>query len=126
MDKRIMIVDDDPDILIFLRTVFEQQDYEVLTVDSGTDCIDELQRGFKGVILMDLKMPFMDGWDTLRQIIEKQLYKDIIITIISAHGTIEHEKMNGLEGYIYDYITKPFDLQKLIIEINDLTLKRDA
>ncbi len=123
MDKRIMIVDDDPDILVFLRHVFEQQDYEVLTVDSGKDCIEELQHGFKGMVLIDIMMPFMDGWDTIKNIIQKQLHKDIVITIISAHGTVDHEKMKGLESFIYDYVTKPFDLQRLIVQINGLAGK---
>ena len=72
VEKKIMIVDDDPDILVFLRTIFEQNNFEVLTVDSGKDCIAELERGFKGIVLMDLIMPFMDGWDTIKEIIKKQ------------------------------------------------------
>ena len=71
-----MVVDDDPDVLVFLRAVFEQQCYEVLTVDNGSDCIKELKRGFKGIVLMDLMMPFIDGWDTLKEIIKKGLNKE--------------------------------------------------
>ncbi len=108
-----MVVDDDPDILISIRKIFEKEGYEVLTVDTGWDCLKELERGFKGVILMDIMMPFMDGWDTIEQILKKGFTKDVIISILTAKGTPDHEKMRGLEGFIYDYIIKPFDIDKL-------------
>ncbi|MFH1101932.1 MAG: response regulator [Methanobacteriota archaeon] len=118
--KKIMIVDDNPDILVSLRAFFESNDFEVLTVDCGKDCIDELKRGFKGIVLMDLVMPFMDGWDTIREIINRGFDKNIIISIITANGSPDKEKMKGLETYIHDYIPKPFDLEKLINNINEI------
>lgn len=99
-----MIVDDDSDILATLRLIFEKQQFEVLTVDSGNDCIKELEHGFKGIVLMDIMMPFMDGWDTIKEIIDKGLNKDIILLIITAKGSISSEKMKGVESFIYDYI----------------------
>ena len=121
MNKKIMIVDDDSDILLTLRSIFEKQQFEVLTVDSGNDCIKELEHGFKGIVLMDLMMPFMDGWDTIKEIIDKGLNKNIIISIITAKGSISSEKMKDVESFIHDYIPKPFDLEKLISEINSIT-----
>jgi DNA-binding response OmpR family regulator len=113
-----MVVDDDPDILISLRKIFEREGYEVLTVDTGWDCLKELERGFKGIILMDIMMPFMNGWDTIEQILKQGLTEDVIISILTAKGTPDHEKMKGLEGFIYDYITKPFDVNQLIYSIS--------
>lgn len=112
-----MIVDDDPDLLVFLRTLFEHQKYEVLTVDCGNDCIDELERGFKGVILMDLMMPFMDGWTTIREIIKRGYADNVVISIITASGRADPEKMKGLEPYIHDYIQKPFNLHTLLEDV---------
>ncbi|GAG98976.1 unnamed protein product, partial [marine sediment metagenome] len=93
---------------------------EVFTVDSGMDCISEIERGFKGVILMDIMMPFMDGWDTILEIMKRGYTKDIIISILTAKGTPDHDKMRGLESYIYDYIAKPFDVQKLISNVEHM------
>ena len=124
VEKKIMIVDDDPDILVFLRTIFEQNNFEVLTVDSGKDCIAELERGFKGIVLMDLIMPFMDGWDTIKEIIKKGLNKDIVISIITANGSPDQEKMKGVQTYVHDYIPKPFDMNKLITDVNFLTVSK--
>ena len=120
MEKKLMIVDDDPDILITIRRIFENEGFEVYTVDSGMDCIKELEKGFKGVILMDIMMPFMDGWDTIREIIQKGLNKQIIISILTAKGTQDHDKIKGLETYIQDYIAKPFDVTELITNIKSM------
>ncbi|UCD13268.1 MAG: response regulator [Thermoplasmatales archaeon] len=122
MDKKIMVVDDDPDILVSMRTIFERQGYEVFTVDNGSDCIEELEQGFKGIVLMDLIMPFMDGLETLREIIKKRLNKDIVFSIITANGIPDSDKLKGLEQYIYNYIKKPFDLEKLITDINSINV----
>ena len=118
-NKKIMIVDDDPDLLVFLRTLFEQHHFEVLAVDSGMDCLDELKRGFKGVILMDLMMPFMDGWTTIQEIIKQGFEKNIALSIITASGRADPEKMKDLESFIHSYIQKPFDLELLVRDVND-------
>jgi DNA-binding response OmpR family regulator len=120
MEKRIMVVDDDPDILIAIRKIFENEGFEVFTVDSGMDCLKELERGFRGIILMDIMMPFMDGWDTINEIMRKGYSKNVIISILTAKGTPDYEKMRGLESYIHYYITKPFDVRKLITDIRQM------
>jgi DNA-binding response OmpR family regulator len=120
MKKKIMVVDDDPDILIVIRKIFEKQGFEVLTVDSGMDCIKELERGFKGVVLMDIMMPFMDGWDTIEEITKRGYETNVVISILTAKGTPDYEKMKGLESYIHEYITKPFDVEQLILHVKDM------
>jgi len=122
MEKKIMIVDDDPDILIAFRLVFEHEGYEVYTVDSGADCIKEIERGFKGVILIDIMMPFMDGWDTIKEIMKKGLGKNVIISIITAKGCPDNEKMNELKPYIFDYIKKPIDVKELICNVKEMII----
>ena len=112
MKKRIMIVDDDPDILISIRKIFEKEGYEVFTVDSGKDCIHEVENGFKGPILMDIMMPFMDGWDTIEELTKRGLSKNIIVSILTAKD-IPDPDINELKEYIKDYIIKPFEPQEL-------------
>ena len=115
-----MIVDDDPDILIAFRQLFEHEGYEVYTVDSGMDCIKEIERGFKGVVLMDIMMPFMDGWDTIEEITKRGLAKNVVISIITAKGTPDHEKMKGLESFIFDYMAKPVDIKELLSNVRQM------
>ena len=119
MYKKIMIVDDEPDILTSLKTVFKNQDYDVVTVDNGLDCISELERGFKGVILMDIMMPGMDGWQTIREIVKKGLIKNVAIGIITGKGTENHTNREGLSCYIYDYFSKPLNIKDLIQSVEN-------
>lgn len=120
MNKKLMIVDDDPDILITIRKIFEKEGFEVYTVDSGKDCIKEVEKGFKGIILMDIMMPFMDGWDTIDEIKKRGLSKEVIISILTAKGTTDHEKLQGLQDQIHDYIAKPFQVEKLINNVKQM------
>ncbi len=120
MKKKILIVDDDSDILVFLRTFFEKKGFEVLTVDTGFDCIKELECGFNGIVLMDLMMPFMDGWDTIKEIVKKGLSKNVTISIITACESTNSSKMKDIEPYIYTFNSKPFDLKKLVDDFKKL------
>jgi DNA-binding response OmpR family regulator len=117
MNKKIMIVDDEEDILKALRVLFEHECYEVITVDSGKQCLKELEKGFTGVILMDIMMPQMDGWDTIQTIVDRGLTDHVAIAIITGKGTTDHEKLLGLESYIKDYIVKPVERDKLIMSV---------
>jgi len=114
MNKKVMIVDDEPDILSSLKIVFQHQDYDVITVDNGFDCISEIEKGFRGIILMDIMMPGIDGWETIREIVKRDLIKNVAIGIITGKGTKDHHIIDGLGCYIYDYFSKPLDIKELI------------
>lgn len=115
--KRIMIVDDEQDVLISLKTILERQNYDVITVSNGLECLKEIERGFTGVILMDIMMPVMDGWKTINQIVKRGYTKDIAIEIITGKGTKDYQKLSKLGSYIYDYITKPINLKQFITSV---------
>lgn len=111
-----MIVDDDPSILITVRTLLEKEGYEVYAVNSGKDCIEEVKRGFKGVILMDIMMPHMDGLDTIREIVKGGYTKGNVIAVITAKN-VPDIKTDGLEEYVVDYIVKPFETDELVSSV---------
>ena len=117
--KKVMIVDDEPDILLSLKTVFERQNYEVITVSNGAECLDEIEKGFKGVILMDLMMPVMDGWTTINEIVKRGYTKDVIVSIITGKGTKDYQKMGMLGSFIFDYLPKPLDVNQLISSVEE-------
>lgn len=117
MAKKVMIVDDEPDVLLSLKTVFERNQYEVVSVSSGKDCLRELEKGYKGIILIDLMMPGMDGWDTINEIVNRGFINDVAISIITGKGTKDFHNMNLLGSYIFDYLTKPFDIDRLIVSV---------
>ena len=117
MEKKIMIVDDEEDVLSSLKTVLEKNNYSVTAVESGKECLKEIEKGFKGIILMDIMMPGMDGWETIRAIVDRGLMKGLCIEIITGKGTFDREKMFGLQTFVKDYHTKPIDIETLISSI---------
>ena len=112
-----MIVDDEPDILSSLKTILENQKYDVITVESGFECLKEIEKGFSGIILMDLMMPEIDGWNTIQEILDRGLMKNVVIEIITGKGTKNYQKMSVLGSYIFDYLTKPINLEELISSV---------
>lgn len=112
-----MIVDDEPDILFSLRTIFEKQSYDVITVSNGIECLKEIEKGFKGIILMDLMMPVMDGWETINEIVKRGYMEDVAIAIITGKGAKDFQNMSRLGSYVFDYLAKPLDIGKLIASV---------
>jgi len=117
MNKKVMIVDDEPDVLISLKTVLEKQSYDVITVTNGEDCLEELHKGFKGIILMDLMMPIMDGWETINEIVKRGYTQNVAISIITGKGTKDFQKMSLLGSYVFDYLSKPLNIDQIISSV---------
>lgn len=112
-DQRlIMVVDDDPSILFTVETILEYANVRVVKAENGFLCLDHLEAGFRGVILMDIMMPEMDGWDTIREILARGLMEGNVISMITAKD-VPDKKMEGLEEYVIDYIMKPFEPERL-------------
>lgn len=118
MAKNVMIVDDEIDIRVTVKAVLGSRGFDVLLVESGQQCIEELEKGFKGVILMDVMMPDMDGWETVKEISEKGLQKGNIISMLTA----KHEPDPALEElaeYVIYYIRKPFEPTELVSIVSE-------
>lgn len=110
---KVMIVDDDAHVRIAVRTILGDAGFTVVTADGGSSCITHLKEGFTGVILLDIMMPGMDGWDTIRKILDEDLYHNIIIAMLTAKSAPD-TKMIGLQEWVLDYLTKPFDPDVLV------------
>ncbi len=109
----ILIVDDDPHIRQTVKTILSAEGFDVSMAESGEECLNLLKEGFSGVILLDIMMPVMDGWDTIKAIISEDLFNGVVIAMLTARSAPD-EKMVGLQEYVIDYITKPFDIDDLI------------
>ncbi|MBS1261964.1 MAG: Regulatory protein AtoC [Calditrichaeota bacterium] len=107
---RILIVDDEPDICDFLATFFELKGYETKMATSGRDALDALRPFNPHVILLDVRMPEMDGLETLRRI------RDVDESVGVIMVTAVHEVNIGREALALgaaDFVTKPIDLEYL-------------
>ncbi len=114
MTHRIMIVDDEQDILTTLKAFYERHEIEVVTANSGKECLKNLEHGFRGILLIDIMMPGMDGWDTIKEIVRRGYASDVLIKIITGRGSTNHKKIATLAPYINDYISKPLDAEILL------------
>lgn len=123
MDTSVMIVDDNDFIRESVEILFNSADIRLVSASGGRECLKYLEGGFRGVILMDVMMPEMDGWDTIRAIVDRNLYNGNIIVMLTAKGEPDN-KMDGLQEYVTDYITKPFNPMALIDTVNYLAALR--
>jgi DNA-binding response OmpR family regulator len=119
MNYEVMIVDDDESIRIALKELFHSEGITVVEAEGANACLHNLENGFKGIILMDIMMPEQDGWDAVRAIIDRDLFRgDILIVMLTAKD-VPDEKMQGLQEYVVDYITKPFEPEELVSKVKD-------
>jgi CheY-like chemotaxis protein len=110
---RVMVVDDTACIRETVSDLLPSHGIQVVTADGGESCLRLLRAGFRGVILMDVMMPDMNGWATIRAIAKEGLLAGNIIAMLTAQD-VPDEQMEGLQEFIVDYITKPFDPAELI------------
>ena len=111
--KVIMVIDDNPDLLYSVKEGLKSlsNDYEVVTVDSGRKCLQLLEETKPDLILLDIMMPGMDGWDTCAKIKDNKKTENIPIVFLTARTDTISKSMGGLASA--DYITKPFDIEDL-------------
>ena len=126
MNKKIMIVDDEPDILESLKLVLEKENYDVITVESGLKCLKKLEEGVEAVILMDIMMPERNGFDTIKEIVNRGYIKNVAIDIVTGIGIKNAKNMGVMEPYIHDYLSKPVDIKEMIRSVEKCNIYLDA
>ena len=114
--KKILIVDDEEGLLALLRQALEERGYEVATAANAIDAGIEISGNLPALILMDIKMPGIDGFQACEALKKNPKTKDVPIIVISAlsdESDINKAKKIG----IADYFVKPIDIEKLISRI---------
>lgn len=114
--KKILIVDDEEDILNFLELVLREKGYEVVTAGSGHDALTRAQLERPDLVLLDIMMPQMDGWEVLKLLRIDDETASIPVAMLSAR-TEARDRVQGLQEGAIDYICKPFSLQELLTKI---------
>lgn len=110
---RIMVVDDDVFILEVMEELLAPEGIEVVAAESGDECIAQLADGFRGVILMDIMMPRKDGWETIQEMIDRDLMERNVIAMLTAKDVPDME-LECLKEHVIDYITKPFEPDEIV------------
>ena len=107
MNKKILIVDDEKDWCTILSDALSQDHYRVVTAFNGKTALQLAKKEKPDLILLDIKMPGMDGLEVLRKI--KKMKKEIVVIMFTGYGTLETARETMKLG-AYDYVTKPVDL----------------
>jgi CheY-like chemotaxis protein len=113
---RVMLVDDEECIRETIRELLGSEGINIATAVGANDCLQQLRSGFRGVILMDVMMPGMDGWATIREIEKAGLMRGNIISMLTAMD-VPDSRMDGLQEVVIDYITKPFEAAGFIASV---------
>lgn len=116
MSHRILLVDDEPDILEFVRYNLQKEGYEVFTAPNGAEALRTAAACRPHLILLDRMMPVMDGVETCRAIRRDARLRDTIVVFLSALGE-EEEQITGFEAGADDYFPKPIAMKLLVSRI---------
>jgi DNA-binding NtrC family response regulator len=122
MDKmKIMLVDDEERYLSTTSRLLERRGYEAVTATSGAEALEKLGCSSIHVVILDVKMPGMDGMEILRAI--KRDFPLVEIIMLTGHGTLE-SAADGLKSGATDYLVKPADVDELIRKVEEAFEKR--
>lgn len=119
---RILVVEDDSDISTMLRIYFESEGYSVVTAMRGEDALEACRHQLPNVIVLDIMLPDMDGYDICRQL-RNTLRTSHIPIIFLTQKDERSDKIRGLELGADDYITKPFDVEELNLRVRNAMMR---
>jgi DNA-binding response OmpR family regulator len=120
MEKpRIIIVDDDRDTRELLAMALETEGFEVASAANGLRLISSLQLRRPHLILLDVNMSWIDGFELCKAVKKNENFRDIPVIFVSGRGEPE-DRRKGIEAGAADYFVKPLDLNRLIARIREL------
>jgi DNA-binding response OmpR family regulator len=118
MAKKILIVDDDQDLVYMVKETLQRQGYEVITAGNGTEGLRLLKTHTADLMIVDLTMPGMGGWHFNMKVREDERYKKTPIIVLS--GLLERDSEPESFETANAYMVKPFDIFKLMDKVKDL------
>jgi DNA-binding response OmpR family regulator len=117
--KKILIVDDEPNIVMSLEYTFKKNNFEVFIARDGQEALDILEKQLPDVIILDVMMPMVDGFATLKQIKNNERLQHCKVIFLSAKNK-EKDIEKGLSLGANLYVTKPFSIKKLVDQVHEL------
>ncbi|WP_319506629.1 response regulator [uncultured Methanolobus sp.] len=121
--QKILIVDDEMDALLALKVALEAEGYNIAEAKDGYEAIDKVHSEIPDVILLDLMIPGIDGFEVCKQLKSDSMYSHIPVIMLTARGEVD-DKVEGIELGADDYVTKPFNLKELKARIK-MILRRN-
>ena len=112
--ERILVVDDDKDLRFNLSSILKDEGYDVLAVEDGREALKTVQRNCPDLVLLDIRLPSMNGMKILEKL--KRIDKELIIIMLTADAEVK-DAVKAMKLGAFDYVTKPFDNEELILII---------
>ena len=119
MTKKILIADDEPNIVVALEYLLQRNGYEVHIARNGDEALRLIEAHVPDLVLLDVMMPLRSGYDVCKRIRERTDWRHVKIVMLSAKGR-DAEVNKGLAAGADLYITKPFSTRELLDQINGL------
>jgi len=116
MAIKILVVDDDPDIRDVLKLTLSEENYEVLETGDGEEALKFIKTKSPDLVLLDYKIPKVDGREICRQVKKDLLLRHLPIIMVTAKGDID-DKVGGIDAGADDYVVKPFEPKELLARI---------
>lgn len=117
--KKILIVDDEPNIVMSLEYTFKKKGFQVFIARDGSEALEILEKNIPDIIVLDVMMPKVDGYQTIKWIKENEKLADTKIIFLSAKNKASDVE-KGLQLGADKYMLKPFSVKKLVSEVNEL------
>lgn len=114
--KKVLIVDDEPNILKLVTFILKSNGYDTIEASSGIECLEKAETEKPDIIILDVMMPEMDGFEAAKKVKSNPITRHIPILMLSSKAQFE-DKMTGIDSGAMDYITKPFDKQELLEKV---------
>jgi DNA-binding response OmpR family regulator len=124
MPKEILIVDDEPNVIVPVQFLMEQQGYRVMTAERGEDALDLIYHYKPDLVILDIMLPGIDGYEICEIVRLNPNYRNIKIIFLTAKGR-ETEIAKGLALGADAYITKPYSNAELVAKVKELLEKTD-
>jgi DNA-binding response OmpR family regulator len=119
MGKKVLIADDEPNIVASLEFLMKQAGYEVRVANSGDEAFEAVRTFAPDLILLDVMMPRMSGYDLCQKVRENAAWQGIRIIMLSAKGR-DVEVTKGMAVGADAYVTKPFSTRELVAKVHDM------
>ena len=121
--KKILIVDDEPNIVMSLEYIFKKENFEVFIARDGAEAIEIVENSIPDIILLDIMMPNVDGYQVLNYLKESEILRKIKVIFLSAKNKSSDIEL-GLQLGADKYISKPFSVKNLVKEVKELLNKK--
>jgi two-component system response regulator VicR len=116
--KKVLCIEDEEEMIDLIKLILERKGFEVLGAVGGKEGLEVVRREMPDLILLDLMMPEVDGWEVFRQMRADEQLKDIPVIVVTAKAQ-SIDKVLGLHiAKVDDYVTKPFGPQELLKSVN--------